>query len=221
MVIVYTVNNHFIYVGVDQFENEDMIKWAQRYMSTLHLTLIWYHADKYSSPHAYIRLHENETVPSRDLVQCACQIVKNGSIEGTKKPACDIVFTPASNLMKTKAMNPGQVSFHKRDLMGYERAIRKDNKILNMLEKNRSEIPLQELETEIDEIWKGMKEKRAAAHDDPFADNDDEDPFADTNDDPFESNPKKQGKPKAGRPLDMFGDAPKAEFNTHLEDDFI
>ena len=237
MVIVYQVKDHFIYVGVDQFENEDMIKWAQRYMSTLHLTLIWYHADKYSSPHAYIRLHEGETKPDPELVQCACQLVKNGSIEGTKKPACDIVFTPASNLKKTKQMNPGQVSFHKRELMGYERAIRKDTKILSMLEKVRSEMPLQNLEDEVVELWRAMKLKRnAGIEDDPFADNAQEEyqfgeaTFSKTGDDefddPFESKPpppKNKGKPKPVRPsaLGMFEDIPKAEFNDHLEDDFM
>ena len=229
MVIVYLVKDHYIYVGVNQFENEDMIKWAQRYMSTLKLPLIWYHADKYSSPHAYIRLHEGETKPDPELVQCACQLVKNGSIEGTKKPACDIVFTPASNLKKTKQMNPGQVSFHQRELMGYERAIRKDTKILTMLEKVKSEMPLQNLEEEIDEIWRGMKLKRAAGvDDDPFADNND-DPFGgDGFDDPFESKPapsKSKGnqKKKSNRPAGygMFDDIPKAEFNDHLEDDFM
>ena len=204
MVWVYEIDGHTIWVGLDQFENEELIKFSQRFMAESGLTLIWYHADKVSSPHAYIKLHEGETEPAKNLVQIACQIVKDGSIEGTKRPALDIVFTPASNLMKTKTMNPGQVSFHKRALMGVERAVRKDQKILNMIEKLKTEVKVADLEAELQDLVanKGKAKAKKAAKDDD----------ADLWDAEPEPTPQQET---------MFGDIPKAEFNPNMEDDFM
>ena len=203
MVWVYEIDGHTIWVGVDQFENEELIKFSQKFMEKSGLTLIWYHADKVSSPHAYIRLHEGETTPPKNLVQIACQIVKDGSIEGTKRPALDIVFTPASNLMKTKTMNPGQVSFHKRALMGVEHAVRKDTKILNMIEKLKTEARVADLEAELEDLVSNKaraKGKKAAA----------------VEDDLWGDEPAKPAQRET-----MFGDIPKAEFNPNMEDDFM
>lgn len=213
MVIVYQIDDHTIYVGVDQFENEDLIKFSGKFMEQTGLVLMWYHADKVSSPHAYIRLHEGEKTPPQNLVQIACQIVKDGSIEGTKKPACDIVFTPATNLAKTKGMNPGQVSFHKRALMGVERAVRKDAKILKSIEKLRSECSLSDLEAELEDLVANKKKsKKKDDWDDAFASDDgDFDEWGDPK-------PKKNAPAKKET---LFGSLPKAEFNPNMEDDFM
>jgi hypothetical protein len=73
MVILYAIEDYTIYVGLDQFENEDLIKFSGRFMQLSGLVLMWFHADQFSSPHAYIRLHEGEQTPPPSLIGMACQ----------------------------------------------------------------------------------------------------------------------------------------------------
>jgi hypothetical protein len=129
MVIPDIVEDDTISVGVAQFENEDLIKFTGRFMQLSGLVLVWFHVDKFSSWHAYVRLHEGEQSPPPSLVAMACQIVKDGSIEATKKPECDVAWTPATNLAKHKGVSPGQVTFANRALVRVDHAIRKDTKI--------------------------------------------------------------------------------------------
>jgi hypothetical protein len=208
MVILYQVEGHTIYVGVDQFENEDLIKFSGRFMELTNLVLVWYHVDKFSSPHAYIRLDEGETTAPPSLAAVACQIVKDGSIDGTKKAAVDVVYTAASNLAKKKGMNPGQVSFHNRAVVGVEHGVRKDTKILNQLEKIKSSITLAEMEADLQDL--------AAAKKKPKPPPKGKDP--DWGDDDWDEPAPKKPPPKTAT---MFGDLPKAEFNPNMEDDFM
>ncbi|KAH9480692.1 Coiled-coil domain-containing protein 25 [Psilocybe cubensis] len=65
-----------IYMGKDKVENEELIKyaWPQD---------IWFHVDKLSSAHVYIRMSEGmtwDTIPQDLLTDCA-QLVKANSIE--------------------------------------------------------------------------------------------------------------------------------------------
>ncbi|KAH0792126.1 coiled-coil domain-containing protein [Histomonas meleagridis] len=178
------------------------------------ITLIWHHADKYSSPHAYVRLNPGETVVPKSLANICCQICKDGSIEGVKHPAIDVVYTPASNLMKTKTMNPGQVSFHDRKKIGVYRGVRKDAAILKSLEKIYSEASMSDLEIELQDIVANKKNKsKSKKQKEDWDDFDD-----DWGDAP--AKPHTQNKKKSGH-IDMFGDIPKAEFNPNMEDDFM
>ncbi|XP_036169108.1 coiled-coil domain-containing protein 25 isoform X5 [Myotis myotis] len=66
-----------IYMGKDKYENEDLIKygWPED---------IWFHVDKLSSAHVYLRLHKGENIediPKDVLMDCA-QLVKANSIQG-------------------------------------------------------------------------------------------------------------------------------------------
>ncbi|CAK5284475.1 unnamed protein product [Mycena citricolor] len=100
-----------IYMGKDKVENEDLIKYA-------YPNDIWFHVDKLSSAHVYIRLPEDgsitwEAIPQNLLIDCA-QLVKANSIEGksavgaetisdhcdpgNKKDNLTIIYTPADNL---------------------------------------------------------------------------------------------------------------------------
>ncbi|KAJ1303091.1 hypothetical protein OPQ81_011292 [Rhizoctonia solani] len=82
MVLFFTSNvvnpPAIIYMGKDKEENEDLIRygWPQD---------VWFHVDKLSSAHVYLRLPENieswEKIPQELLVDCA-QLVKANSIEG-------------------------------------------------------------------------------------------------------------------------------------------
>ena len=100
-----------LYMGRDKHENEELIRysWPED---------VWFHVDKESSAHVYIRLprgahksgdpHWYKRIhPS--VVEDCCQLVKANSIKGNKLSNVSIVFTPASNLKKTASMDIGQV----------------------------------------------------------------------------------------------------------------
>ncbi|CAE6470252.1 unnamed protein product, partial [Rhizoctonia solani] len=101
MVLFFTSNvvnpPAIIYMGKDKEENEDLIRygWPQD---------VWFHVDKLSSAHVYLRLPENiqswENIPQELLVDCA-QLVKANSIEGNKKDNLTIIYTPWDNLKVT------------------------------------------------------------------------------------------------------------------------
>ena len=73
---------------------------------------MWFHVDKLSSAHVYLRLKPGETlddVPMTVITDCA-QLVKYNSISGNKMNDIDVVYTMWSNLKKTEGMEVGQVS---------------------------------------------------------------------------------------------------------------
>jgi hypothetical protein len=103
----YPVNkgDYLIYIGKDKYENEDLIKHALP-------NDVWVHADGFSSPHAYIRVPHSPEVAAAwaaaeqkgagvkkgvppyippmpaipaDVLEDACQLVKEGSIKGCKE----------------------------------------------------------------------------------------------------------------------------------------
>lgn len=91
---------------------------------------MWFHVDKYSSAHVYLRLNEGQRLEdvSQELIVDCAQLVKANSIEvaasgfitidlfqGCKLNDIDVVYTMSSNLKKTGEMVVGQVtlSFHK------------------------------------------------------------------------------------------------------------
>ncbi|XP_052549484.1 coiled-coil domain-containing protein 25 isoform X2 [Tympanuchus pallidicinctus] len=98
-----------IYMGKDKYENEDLIKygWPED---------IWFHVDKLSSAHVYLRLHKGQTVddiPKEVLIDCA-HLVKANSIQGCKMNNVNVVYTPWTNLKKTADMDVGQIGFHRQ-----------------------------------------------------------------------------------------------------------
>jgi len=63
---------------------------------------LWFHVDKFSSAHVYLRLKEGETMDdiSEGVLEDCCQLVKANSIEGNKANNISVVYTPWSNLKK-------------------------------------------------------------------------------------------------------------------------
>ena len=99
-------------MGKDKFENEELIKFGFP-------EDIWFHVDDFSSAHVYLRLQEDETfdqIPKQALDEC-CQLVKQNSIEGCKREAVNIVYTPCSNLLKKQYMEIGEVGFTDKNLV--------------------------------------------------------------------------------------------------------
>jgi len=140
-----------LYMGRDKMENEDLLRWGFP-------EDVWFHVDKLSSAHVYLRLNKGETVNDipKELVEQCCQLVKANSIQGCKLQNVDIVYTPYPNLKKTGDMVDGQVGFHKN-----KRVVRinveKNNEIWKKLEKTREEKDI-DLKEERERRDKGERE---------------------------------------------------------------
>eukprot|EP01025_Chloroclados_australasicus_P038801 TRINITY_DN4006_c0_g3_i1.p1 TRINITY_DN4006_c0_g3~~TRINITY_DN4006_c0_g3_i1.p1 ORF type:complete len:216 (-),score=25.73 TRINITY_DN4006_c0_g3_i1:461-1108(-) len=123
-----------IYMGKDKYENEDLIKYGLPHD-------IWFHVDKLSSAHVYLRMPIGQTmedIPEAILEDCA-QLVKANSIQGCKMNNLDIVYTPWANLKKTASMEVGQVSFHDQKTVKKIKVEKKINEIVNRLNKTKVE----------------------------------------------------------------------------------
>jgi len=123
-----------LFMGEDKHENEELIKWGWP-------EDVWFHVDKLSSAHVYLRLRPGETldtVPSV-IIDEACQLVKDNSISGRKMATVDVVYTMWSNLKKTAGMEVGQVSFHVDKEVKLVKNVPKKTEVVKRLEKTKSE----------------------------------------------------------------------------------
>lgn len=124
-----------IYMGEDKHENEELLKWAFP-------EDVWFHVDKLSSAHVYLRLKPGETlddIPEAVLTDCA-QLVKANSIQGSKSNNIDVVYTMFGNLKKTAGMDSGQVGFHKGKEVRKIHVEKKIGEIVNRLNKTKNEV---------------------------------------------------------------------------------
>ncbi|XP_043704384.1 coiled-coil domain-containing protein 25-like isoform X1 [Telopea speciosissima] len=123
-----------IFMGLDKHENEELIKYGFP-------EDIWFHVDKMSSAHVYVRLHKGQTIDdiSEDLLEDCVQLVKANSIQGNKVNNIDVVYTPWYNLKKTASMDVGQVGFHNPKMVRTVRVEKRINEIVNRLNKTKVE----------------------------------------------------------------------------------
>ncbi|KAI6027840.1 cytoplasmic protein [Pisolithus microcarpus] len=147
-----------IYMGKDKVENEDLIKyaWPQD---------VWFHVDKLSSAHVYLRMPDGmnwEAIPQLILVDCA-QLVKANSIEGNKKDNITVIYTPADNLKKQGDMAVGQVAFHNDKRVKRIHVAKRENPIVNRLNKTKVEKQVDHEQERIERVKKENAEKRAQA----------------------------------------------------------
>ncbi|CAF0795277.1 unnamed protein product [Rotaria sordida] len=143
MVFFFTSNvvdpPYTIYMGRDKYENNELLKycWPED---------VWFHVSKLSSAHVYLRLQKGETIdnlPALVLEDC-CQLVKANSIEGCKLNKVDIVYTPVDNLRQTNDMDVGQVGFHVDKNVKQYVVSKKQNEIVNRLNKTKTEFSTEE-----------------------------------------------------------------------------
>ncbi|KAJ8974524.1 hypothetical protein NQ317_016030 [Molorchus minor] len=123
-----------LFMGFDKNENEDLIKWGWP-------EDVWFHVDKVSSAHVYLRLRPGQTIddiPSA-VLEDAAQLVKANSILGNKMNDVDVVYTMWSNLKKTPGMEVGQVGFYKEKEVLKIRVAKRINDIINRLNKTKTE----------------------------------------------------------------------------------
>ncbi len=92
-----------------------------------------------SSAHVYLRMRIPNTsyaeLPEKAVQECA-QLTKENSIEGCKKKGVTIIYTWASNLLKTEDMEVGAVSF-KNDSLVVKLHIEKKNDVLKKILKTK------------------------------------------------------------------------------------
>lgn len=138
MVYYFTSNvvspSAFLYVGKDKVENEELIKYGLE-------EDVWFHVDKLSSAHIYLRLNEGdswENIPSELLDDCS-QLTKANSIEGNKKDNVTVIYTPWSNLHKDGSMAVGQVGFTDPKKVKKVLVKQRENPIVNRLNKTKVE----------------------------------------------------------------------------------
>lgn len=123
-----------LFMGFDKYENEELIRWGWP-------EDVWFHVDKVSSAHVYLRLKPGqtiETIPKETIEDCA-QLCKANSITGNKMNNVDVIYTMWSNLKKTPGMEPGQVSFFKDKEVYKIRLEKRVNEIVNRLNKTKRE----------------------------------------------------------------------------------
>ncbi|XP_057957873.1 uncharacterized protein LOC131150853 isoform X2 [Malania oleifera] len=126
--------DYTIFMGLDKFENEELIKYGFP-------EDIWFHVDKMSSAHVYLRLHKGQTIddiPEGLLEDCA-QLVKANSIQGNKVNNVDVVYTPWHNLKKTASMDVGQVGFYSPKMVRTVKVEKRINEIVNRLNRTKVE----------------------------------------------------------------------------------
>ncbi|KAF8725516.1 hypothetical protein HU200_020046 [Digitaria exilis] len=126
--------DYTIFMGLDKYENEDLIKYGFP-------EDIWFHVDKMSSAHVYVRLNKGQTMDdmSEGLLEDCAQLVKANSIQGNKINNIDVVYTPWYNLKKTPSMDVGQVGFHNSKLVRTIKVEKRINEIVNRLNKTKVE----------------------------------------------------------------------------------
>ncbi|KAI8987981.1 hypothetical protein BDF20DRAFT_853147 [Mycotypha africana] len=123
-----------IYMGKDKFENNDLIKYGFP-------EDVWFHVDKLSSAHVYVRLQPGQTwldIPPQVVDDCA-QLVKANSIEGNKKNGITVIYTPWDNLKRTPGMPTGQVTFHNHKKVKRVFVEKRVNEVVNRLNKTKVE----------------------------------------------------------------------------------
>ncbi|KAF2747686.1 DUF814-domain-containing protein [Sporormia fimetaria CBS 119925] len=161
MVYYFTSNTvspaAFIYVGKDKVENEELIKYGFE-------EDVWFHVDKLSSAHIYLRLPEGqdwENIDKELLIDCA-QLTKANSIEGNKKDNITIIYTPWSNLHKDGSMAVGQVGFKDQRKVRRIHVPQRENPIVNRLNKTKVE-KFPDLAMEKENRLKELRKKDRAA----------------------------------------------------------
>lgn len=144
MPLLYTSTTHpeiQIYAGFDKFENEKLIKYAWE-------NDVWFHVDKFSSAHVYARLPEGMNFRNmpKDFIEEMAQLTKSKSIEGNKVNNVTVIWTYASNLLKTGDMDVGTVSFHNNKDVLRTVVLTKDKELVKKLEKSCKEDHTTDLE---------------------------------------------------------------------------
>jgi len=102
---------------------------------------VWFHVDKHSSAHYYLRLKEGQGIEDipENVLEDICQMTKESSRDGRKKDNVRVIYTLATNLMKTNDMETGEVGFHNRISVKSFMVQTKKTEVIKRLAKTRVE----------------------------------------------------------------------------------
>lgn len=155
-----------IYMGKDKFENDPLIRKS-------HPKNLWFHVDKHSSAHLYLKLDaEQQGQKFEDLhldeglLTQIGQLTKANSIKANKLNNITIIYTPVDNLRSDGLMDVGTVTFVNPQKLKRIHIAKKDNAIINKLNKTKTEILTQEFEKELEKeilAWKRDKKNQEKA----------------------------------------------------------
>ncbi|PWN29700.1 DUF814-domain-containing protein [Jaminaea rosea] len=147
-----------IYMGIDKFENEDLLKYAFE-------EDVWFHVDKLSSAHVYLRMPQGmtwEAIPAA-LLEDLGQLTKANSIQGNKEKNTQIIYTPAANVMKRGDFATGTVSFHSQHKVKRYLVKERENAIVNRLNKTKKTVQVDHEAVRQDRERQKGREKKAKA----------------------------------------------------------
>lgn len=133
-----------IYMGKDKFENEHLLKHS-------HPKNIWFHVDNHSSAHLYLQLSNEDQLVTFDslkinesILKQIAQLTKANSIKANKLNNITIIYTPVDNLYTDGSMDAGTVTFHNPKKVKRVLVSKKENAVVNKLNKTKYEISTQE-----------------------------------------------------------------------------
>lgn len=143
---------HIIYMGRDKIENDPLIHKS-------HPKNLWFHVDKHSSAHLYLQLsQEQQSMKFEDLkldellLQQIGQLTKANSIKANKLNNITIIYTPVDNLRSDGLMDTGTVTFVNPQKIKRVHVSKKDNSIINKLNRTKTEISTEQFIKEQEEV---------------------------------------------------------------------
>lgn len=151
---------HTIYMGKDKFENDPLIHKS-------HPKNLWFHVDKHSSAHLYLQLStEQQNVKFEDLrlsellLDQIAQLTKANLIKANKLNNISIIYTPVDNLRSDGLLDTGTVTFVNPQKLRRVHVVKKDNAIINRLNKTKTEISTEQFVKDQDQLlveWQRSK----------------------------------------------------------------
>ncbi|KAK6202874.1 uncharacterized protein RJT21DRAFT_118946 [Scheffersomyces amazonensis] len=154
--------NHIIYMGKDKIENDPLIKHSNP-------KNIWFHVDNYSSAHLYLQLTKEQIVTFKSfdsfnidpsiLTQIA-QLTKANSIKANKLNNITIIYTPVENLHTDGSMDIGTVTFKNPKQVKRIKVTKRENAIINKLNKTKYEIPTEQFKQEQEQLSRDIASER-------------------------------------------------------------
>lgn len=127
-------------MGKDKFENDPLIHKS-------HPKNLWFHVDKHSSAHIYLQLSDEQQcekfedlILPQALLDQIGQLTKANSIKANKLNNISIIYTPVDNLRSDGSLDTGTVTFVNPQKLRRIHVIKKDNAIINKLNKTKTEM---------------------------------------------------------------------------------
>lgn len=147
-------SEYTIYMGRDKVENDTLLKKS-------HPKNLWFHVDKHSSAHLYIQLSADEQSQKfedlkldEDLLNQVGQLTKTNSIKANKLNNISVIYTPVDNLRSDGSMDIGTVTFVNPQKVKRVHISKKENAIINKLNKTKTEMSTEQFAKQQDEVLK-------------------------------------------------------------------